>query len=365
MSRSAQLGYLPGIDWLRSIFSVAIVTWHLGSAGMSLLGDQARYQEHVFTLSDLINFHFLLLGVPIFFLVSCYLYAMKDRTARDLRKRIIRLGFLTLVWGIAFRVWFLGSEAFRPSIPESFPAFFWFVLSGGQTLYYFLVSLIFVTLITHIVQRWPTLHIAILFSVACFSLPFLAAAAIANDNYFLSAYYNPLNFLPYPFAAILILRIQPLIRQHRAWTIWMAALLIIGVLFSFVEWKYHVHEVFIRAQPYAFPPYTRGSNIFFSIFFFSLALTWKIRRNRIICFMSEHSLPLYCLHPFFLGFSVNLLAFSHISLPAFPGEIIKIAIVLSCCYLISAMAKQFSPRMYNIFLQGSVFNVHKDKSIVD
>lgn len=343
MNKSAQLGYLPGIEWLRAIFSVAVVIWHQGSAGMSLIGDKARYQEHVFTLSDLINFHFLVLAVPVFFLISCYLYAMKDRTSKDLLRRITRLCLLTLFWSIAVRVWYLGSEGITGFIPDSSTALFWFVMSGGQTLYYFFIALIFGILLTHIFRKCPTGYLAILFAAACACLPVLAAAAMRTGDYHLAAFYNPLNFLPYPFAGILLLRIQPLLRQQGTRTIWLAALMTGGILFSLFEWKYLVHEVFFLEQTFAFPAYTRGSEVFLSIFFFSLLLNGDVRSNRVICFMSKHSLALYCLHPFFRGFSIKSLALLNVSWPALPGELFKIAVVLSCSYLVSVIAGRYIP----------------------
>ena len=60
--KSGEINRLEGFDYLRAIMSVFVVVWHMKGAGQSLIFSD-QYHKHVFTISDFVNFHILLLAV--------------------------------------------------------------------------------------------------------------------------------------------------------------------------------------------------------------------------------------------------------------------------------------------------------------
>src|SRR5262249_55318729 len=82
---------IVGIDYLRAVFSVCVVAVHLGYISPSAIFDQEAYPSHTFTWSDFVNFYVLCLAVPVFVLISTYLYALKPTDSAALRRRLVRI----------------------------------------------------------------------------------------------------------------------------------------------------------------------------------------------------------------------------------------------------------------------------------
>ena len=80
-----------GIEYLRAVMSVFVVLWHMGGVGHSFMFSKARFFAHEFSVSDLVNFHVLLLAVPVFVLISNFLLAYRDPGPDYIRKRLGRL----------------------------------------------------------------------------------------------------------------------------------------------------------------------------------------------------------------------------------------------------------------------------------
>ena len=336
---------IPGISWLRASLSVAVVAWHMNSFGKSLIFDNKEYLRHVFALSDLINFQVLLLAVPTFFLISCYLYARKNPSLHYYTKRISRLAILAVFWTLAAWIWVVLVIGYHrlPSLPPpSLQSFTIIVLSAGYTPYYFFVSLIILTTITHIFSKLSTILNIIMFISTCLLIFILPKITMNYTLYTLSVFWNPLNFIPYPFAAILLAR-EDLLSVKQNPNLWIiTVLLVISILLSFYEWRFYIHEIFFRGgQSAAIPAYTRLSVVCSSIMLFFIALTSRIKTNRIIDFMSRQSLSLYCLHVFifFIVFPNFFSTLAVLSLPAFLIEIFKIVIILFVCYITSYLLK--------------------------
>jgi hypothetical protein len=308
----------------------------MGSFGESLIFKKSEYVHHVFTLSDLINFHILLLAVPTFFLISCYLYARKNPAIDYCKKRIVRFATLAVFWTMAAAIWMDGYRGLLSLLPASSKAFITLILSAARTPYYFFVSLIILTVVTHIFSNLSTILNAVLFILSCLLIFALPEITMTYSVYALSAFWNPMNFFPYPFAAILLARKESFIVKRNTRLLIVAMLLAAAVLLGFYEWRFDINEIFFRGQVHAIPAYTRLSIVCLSILLFSIGLAKGIKRNRIIDFMSKQSLPVYCLHPFF---TVLLKEVSFTKLPFSPFfiEMYKIIIVLLACYLTSLL----------------------------
>ena len=297
---------IEGFDYLRAIMSCFIVIWHMGGGGESLIFSANRYLEHEFTVSDFVNFHILLLAVPIFIFISCYLYILKGVSIVALKKRIKRILILLTFWPIAFIIFnysYHGLQNFLISI-LTHPVIA--VLTAGDTIYYFFVSLMMCLLITHVIAKLNLRFQIFGFVLSVISLSILPSLTKVSGFYPLSAYWNPLNFIPLTFAAVLVAQNMNYIRSKII--IIMSFSMILCFIFSIFEWNYSVGYIFFPGQGYAIPAYTRSSLAFGVIVVALLATDARIKSNRIVRYMSKYSLALFCLHPFLMRPIIDAMA---------------------------------------------------------
>lgn len=339
---------IPGISWLRALLSVSVVAWHMNSFGKSLIFDKNGYVRHVFTLSDLINFQVLILAVPTFFLISCYLYARKNHTMRYCKERVGRFAILAVSWTVAIVIWISGYRGLVSLRPTSLQSFMMTVLSAGHTLYYFFVSLIILTIVTHIFSKLSTILNVIMFVLACVLIFVLPQITITYSLYALSAFWNPMNFVPYPFAAILFARYERFFVERNPQLFIIIVLLAAATLAGFYEWRFYINGIFFDGQGYALPAYTRLSVVCLSILLLSIGLTKRIRTNGVIDFMSKQSLSLYCLHPFFIVSASEFFSLPRLPFSPFLIEMFKLMVLLLVCYSTSLLLKKILSK--DIFL---------------
>lgn len=320
-----------GIDYLRAFFSVCVVLVHLGYVSRSTIFNKEAYFEHTFTVSDLINFYLLLLAVPVFFLISNYLFFLKPQDKSVLLTYLKRIGKIAVFWIVLYTVVKYKGWELIGLFPKSFAGMLTFILSGGHTIYYFFISLIGLTIITHFSKRLNVFYVAALFIITTLFVSILPILSIATEYFYLSIYWNPLNFLPYPFAAILVLHIARLDRAKikPVYLILTAFLISIAVI---ADWTIYVNKGFFDVSIYAVPAYTRPSLVLISMVVLFIAIKVNPKRNPIIMFMSTNSLALYCLHTFFVGPAKQLSG---------GNLLISLLIVIVLSYFTGAIMKQF------------------------
>jgi hypothetical protein len=158
-----------------------------------------------------------------------------------------------------------------------------------------------------------------------------------TDFYPLSAYWNPMNFIPFSFAVILLKRYYVYITEKRVWIVLITTS--ISLVFALVEWNIETGEIFLPGQGYAIPAYTRVSLVFSVISICVIALHPAIRTTKIVRFMSRYSLALYCLHPFCIQ-PVKKIISMFLS-PSTFSLLSEIALVILCSYAISPLLKIF------------------------
>ena len=288
--------HIEGFDYLRAVMSVFVVAWHMKTAGSTVTYPKDTYFQHTLTASDFVNFHILLLAVPTFIFVSTYLYVLKGASASSLWRRLKRLSILLTFWPVAWILYKRGYSGLLANIPHSTSSFLSTVIQAGGTIYYFFVSLIVCLLITHVVAT-RTVHVQIAGLMASTAmLSCLPQISIASGLHALSEYWNPLNFIPFSFAAVLA-------AQHRAYiharkTTLVGILVLLSVVFAKLEWNYSAGEIFFPGDGYAIPPYTRSSVVFAVLALAIIALEATVKANVIIKFMAKYALALYCLHLF-------------------------------------------------------------------
>ena len=300
------INYYPGLDWLRVLMSLFVVFWHVDRYTPSSLMDNSVifnpgfFQNHQLQMVDILSFNVLLLAVPVFFLMSSFLFIQKLHIQgfSYAWKRQENLVYLYLFWmGITFFV-------FRPDLSDlleatadgNFYLLFELIISGGYFIFYYFFSLLFVFLLIISVYRCP--NWLILIALACSLCSLWTISWLVGQleiAQMLSAYWNPINFIPYPFLAILLIRYS----KTKA-SFWLSFVFLMLIITAFVEWQYFPAKGHFSFNAAALPAYTRLSVVFGAVFLFLLALNITKPAPKIIRKLAELSLGVYCTHFFIL-----------------------------------------------------------------
>ena len=201
-------GRLVGIDYLRAFFSVCVVAVHLGYVFPSLIFDKQRYPEHTFTTSDFVNFYVLCLAVPVFVLVSTFLFALRPATDQVLLQRLGRMGRLLVFWTVLYEIFFYTGYGFVKRVPHEPTELAWFVMTACNTVYYFFVCLAVVTAAAHFIRKAPAAAVWGLFAASTLVVGALPLVQRATGSKFPAHHANPLNFLPFAFAGVGLARLS-------------------------------------------------------------------------------------------------------------------------------------------------------------
>jgi len=302
-----------GFDYLRAIFSIAIVSDHAGLFALaSILG--------MSTLTDILYANFSYIAVPTFFQISLFLFYMKSEKAGlqyFIQKRLPKLISLYLFWittKIICDLLIKGESDAINMATASVRGLFEVIVSGGNSPFYFFFSLTFITVLAEILillfknlKNPPTkikVSYFLLFSSCALILSFSIISLISNDPAYKEIVllptlfnitqwnYNPLNFLPYLFTAIIAIqeykagKIQELTPQLKLKLYSLTALFLI---FTLLEWT--VLETLIH--------YSRLSLVFGSWLLLYLALLPTHKPAAIVALISNCSLGIYGFHLLF------------------------------------------------------------------
>ena len=328
---------ISGIDYARAFFSVCIVGIHAGYFSPSSIFSPDLYPIHEFGFSDFVNFYIFLLAVPAYLIISNYLFAMKPYNWTDLSKRLIRYIKLVIFWSITYNL--IANHTIL--VPHSSIDAFLLLLSGNHTLYYFFVSLAILTIITHFAKLLPNVLLILLIFLSVIIVGLLPILSIKYQIYKLAILWNPLNFLPYPFAAVLIYRLRNQNIKRLYWILISLLLIVFSFLAGMLDWTVYVNGRFFTVNLYAIPAYSRPSLVLLSILTLILVVNIRIRMFPVIDFMSKQSLALYCLHFFFLP--VGILISGYCQLTGIASWIVTVTSIL----LISYAAALILPSFFN------------------
>jgi peptidoglycan/LPS O-acetylase OafA/YrhL len=277
--------------------SLAVVAWHIHLFGISTLFDKRLFSHHAITFSDIMNFQFLLLAVPVFFLISLFLFFDHYKTHDGyFKNRIKRIACLYGFWLGLFFLFYVWRYGFSPLLPTDGKNLLMKITSGWSTLYYFFFSLLIVTCLARMVVLVPRYVVWLLFILSLLSLwgvAFLVKIGVAPN--YLVAYWNPLNFVPYVFIARLFSGIAD--QDLFNFSFLSFSLLLLGFVFAACfEWQWMICGQHFQYNDCALPAYTRVSLVLGAILVFRLSWFIHRRPNRLIRFLSDYSLGIYCLH---------------------------------------------------------------------
>ncbi|HJZ94563.1 MAG TPA: acyltransferase [Gemmataceae bacterium] len=336
---------IVGIDYLRAIFSVAVVAVHLGYVFPSAIFDEQAYTTHAFGWSDFVNFYVLCLAVPVFILISTYLYSLKPTDTGALLRRLGRIVRLLVFWSLAYQIFFFTGYGFLKQTPRDPEGLAVFLLTAGNTVYYFFIALAVVTVVTHYAKRWPSGVVWGLFVITTVLVGVLPVAhrALGPEDQttavrFLDLHANPLNFLPLAFAGVGLARLTRAEANATLGRLALGAVVLAGAS-AVLDWTYYVDPLFFTVNQFAIPAYTRPSLIFLAVAVLTLAIRWRGGGNRVIGFMARHSLAVYCLHPFFVPVKYKMKDVLHLTGVA--EVVLPLVVVLALSYAASLVLPWF------------------------
>lgn len=292
--------YHYGFDYLRAFMSLAVVAWHLRVFGLSGFFDPEGYRHHFITFSDIINMQVLLLAVPVFFLVSLFLYF--EHGAMDNHyfvRRVRKIAGLYGFWLAVFLVIYGCSYGFSSLVPVGGWDLLRKIISGWGSLYYFFFSLLLLTCLARFIAPFPRRLVWLLLAVSLavlWVMDLLVKSGVTSGS--LVAYWNPVNFLPYLFLARLFADYNG--RQDLTSNPFPLALFILltmgCVLAAVGEWHWLISGHNFAYNDCALPCYTRVSLALGAAIVFRLSWFIRYRPNYVVRFLADYSLGLYCLH---------------------------------------------------------------------
>ena len=326
-----------GITYLKAFLPFMVIAWHarfLGTSGIMRVQD-----VYIPSVVDVIYLNIINLAVPLFFLISFYLYLMKRKTVEDkgkyLFKRIVYLLELFVIWRAIYIVFGIGNLWIpeRGIVMNLYHLFF----GGGDTLLYYLELLIYFMILIELIcllcercklsivrMAYFGLVFSLLLIVLCYFIPGVI-------KYEALRYFSPIAFLPLVFIAFLLADTKQLPVK------WIIVLFVSGIALAVFEWRCCIDQQYITQGGYAIatPIYARLSQIIIAASVFMLALNVQKEPSKAVKWLASVSLYAYCLHQIIIVIADRLLPVS---------EFIIFLLTIVCTYVLSAVihkTKQF------------------------
>ncbi|WP_334922285.1 acyltransferase family protein [Nostoc sp.] len=274
------------LDALKALSIVFVLIWHLRPFQF-IINDSTHVT--VFILANILrNFELQLslTAVPIFYIVSLYLFFQKSGSVRYLQKRITKLIKIYLFWVIVQNIFFI-------SATRKIPYFSWEIIIGlrpslpivGDSVFYFLFNLICLTILAFLYQiiKSDSFRLIISYTIVLFCLFYFEASCLLNLRV---PYHWLINFIIYIPIAFYLVKFPDKLLHFKFYY------LIAFILFSF-------HDIYLRKYGYHLSIYGRiaitcGAMAIFC-YFHSLK---EIKENFLVEKLSKYSLGLFSLHKY-------------------------------------------------------------------
>jgi len=323
---------ISGITYLKAILPIFVVSCHIRPFGAS--SAMSKTFSGIPTFKDIFYTNISTLAVPLFLVISMCLYLLK-RSKTDIEpkkllyKRIFYLLKLFVIWvGISYlfaKVEFWVDE--RGTLCNIYRLLF----CGASTIfYYFQISiylLVLLELFYYFTKSIPEKRKKSAVAGTAISCCVLAICLFSFVPFTIRTealrYFSPIGFLPYVFIASFIFETKDSVSEKR---ILATVLLIIGVVLAIVEWKYFCSVEYLSVGfSVVLPSYQKLSVVAVSSAVFMLMLRIKKEPSRIVQYMSELSLFVYCVHQFVIYFVQDVKT----------APLVKYLFVLVITYIIS------------------------------
>lgn len=322
------LNYLPGLDYLRAIFCVFVVMWHVGFGTNPTMQLITNFFDKKYLVFYIFNLNFLLLAVPGFLLVSNFLFVQKGGTVSRLKENIRKYLYLFVFWVFVTKLFSGNIGYFISLLPKNGLAVFQLFTGGFSGFYFFLISLSLSQIVTYYIQNFSFKIIRIGSIVSLITTFLLAFVSLKSGNTLMVLYYNPLNFISVPFLAVLLNRVFKSNIEHKK-LIWLT--LAIGIGAAILEWYILPNKIFLQVSRFGMPEYMRPSIYLFGTFLILLALRITKSPIRIIRTLSYYSLPIYLIFPNYVDWShviVENFSIRYLQIRNFVASVLCIVITL-------------------------------------
>ncbi|MBD2578280.1 acyltransferase [Oscillatoria sp. FACHB-1406] len=313
---------IGGFEYLRAICCLLVVIRHTDALRI--------FEFNNIFLGQIIDFFYQnisLLAVPIFFQISLYLFYEKQREKPNYfyQKRFYKLLSIYAFWvpiAVLGKIYLGEIESSRMLTEPLY--LMWVIMTGGDTLFYFLFSLIFLSFLADLKMRvksyWqPSERIWIgveysLFFLTCLLLIVQSTIGVTLKSYPWVAHNNPLNFLPYIFSAYLIWQKNKDTKNDQNYR-WQNETLAIAVILGVIIFSIVLEGRFFNLSdaPQVFlydrlPQYARVSCVLSSSLITYLFIRYNPKPNAFVVLLSFCSLGIYCIHKFlpnFIGIALH------------------------------------------------------------
>ena len=292
--------YLPGLDYLRAIFCIFVVMWHIGFGTNQAMQLITNFLDKKYILFYIFNLNFLLLAVPGFLLMSNFLFVHKNGTISRLKINIQKNLSLFVFWALITKLFSGNIGYFISLVPKNGLDVFQLLTGGFSGLYFFLISLSITQVITYYIKNFSFKIICIGSIVSLITTFLLSFFSLKSGNVLIVSYYNPLNFISVPFLAVLLNKVFNSNTEQKKFIL---ISLTIGIVSVILEWYILPSRIFFQVSRFGMPEYMRPSIYLFSTFLILLAFRVTKLPIKIISILSYYSLPIYLLHPVYLDWS--------------------------------------------------------------
>lgn len=287
--------HYAGFDYLRAILSLAVIAIHT-----NLLTSHGKFsqEEAGINIFDIVQFNLFFLAVPVFIIISLFLFYKKSGTPSQDRRRIYQLIILYIFWT---SLWILFKDT-RPR--DGIDQVLIFIMRGGKSIFWFFFSLTFTTALAALTRKLP---LRLTWMALCVSLLAITIFPILNmyepAYRYLVAFWNPLSFVPYVFAAKLFVYYENTIKSHRRIQL---ILLVAFVALCSIEWLTLIHPNHRLVQFVEIPIYSRVSVAVGASLLFIASLQIHRQPPKVVKVLSSASLGLYCIHPFLVALTPTI-----------------------------------------------------------
>lgn len=274
------------LDALKALSIAFVFIWHLRPFQF-IINDSTHITVLVIAkiMRDL-ELQLSLTAVPIFYIVSLYLFFQKSGGVTYFQKRITKLIKIYLFWVIVQNIFFIIAT-------REIPNFSWELITGlepslslvGDSVFYFLFNLICLTSLAFLYQliESDSLRRIISFTIGIFCLFYFEASCLLN---IIIPYHWLINFVIYIPIAFYLVNFPDKLLNFKFYY------LIAFILFSF-------HDIYLRTYGYYSSIYGRIAIICGAITIFCYFHSLKqMKKNFLVQKLSKYSLGLFSLHKY-------------------------------------------------------------------
>ncbi|RCJ33511.1 hypothetical protein A6770_17780 [Nostoc minutum NIES-26] len=265
------------LDTLRALSIAFVFIWHLRPIQFIVENDTHVIVLVIAKIMRDLELQLCLTAVPIFYLVSLYLFFQKS-SVNYFKLRIFRLIKIYLFWLIIQNIFFL-------IVTRQLPSFSWQTIIGlepglpivGDSVFYFLFNLICLTIFAFIYQiiKSPSLLRIFSLTIVIFSLFYFEASCLLNFDIL---YHWLINFVIYVPIAFYLVNFPEKILGFKFYY------LIAYILFS-------LHDIYLRTYGYYSSIYGRIAIVCGALTIFCYVYSIKdMKENLLIQKLSKYSL---------------------------------------------------------------------------